>query len=148
MWGAVARDRVPIVVITVPNIPFMTHSAGFRDGWTSRIRPRLICQGLVFEDLQTQTGRNVKGDMAMYEPGPGIVGFEGNDDVSVLWHENYVSAWRIVSFWFHMSRMVSLVVSLLHDRKIVAVQVNLGQGPSGVRYKWILRRAWRVQLTG
>ena len=48
------------------------------------IGPDLDRTLLVFHDLHCEPKRRVEGDVAMHEPGAGIIGLEGYDDVAAV----------------------------------------------------------------
>lgn len=51
----------------------------------------------VLEEVDSETGRDVPGDMAVEEPRAGIVRAEGEDYPALSWQHGYVSTSRIVA---------------------------------------------------
>jgi hypothetical protein len=63
-------------------------------------------------------------DVAVYEPGTGVVGLESNDDVAVLWKENDVPAWRIVECEVETG-WEGVGANLLQNGEIMTVEMDL-----------------------
>ena len=63
--------------------------------------------------------------MTMQEPRPWIIGFEGNHDKAVQWHEYYVPSWRIVELEVEGVGSERFVFFLLEEDEVVAVEMDL-----------------------
>ena len=117
-----------MIVITSPRLPFPAHPLRFRDRLASRLVPNLICIFPALHNLQTQSLRDVKGNVAVNEPGARVVGSEGYDNVASLGYENDVAtrwvdaiagnAWRVT--------VVPRRSRLFEEGEVVAVKMNLG----------------------
>lgn len=51
---------------------------------------------LVFHDLRRESERGVEGDVAVHEPGAGVVGLEGDNHVAAVGQQDDVAAGRVV----------------------------------------------------
>ena len=60
------------------------------------IGPDLDCALLVFHDLHREPERGVEGDVAMHEPGTGVVRFKCYDHIAAVWQQDDVAAGWIV----------------------------------------------------
>ena len=79
--------------------------------------------------MQTQPFGNMSGDMAVHEPGARVVGFESDDDIAAPGHEDDVAAGWVVEFQVEVRSVEFLVVGLLEEGEVVAVEVD-GVGDS------------------
>lgn len=89
---------------------------------------------LALHDLQTQSLRDVEGNVAVNEPGARVVGFEGYDDVASLGHENDVTT-RWVDAVAGNVWWVTVVprrFRLFEEGEVVAVKMDLS-GSQSVR---------------
>lgn len=75
---------------------------------------------LALEDLQGQPRRGVPGDVAVQEPGAGVVGFEGDDDEAAGGEENHVSTGGVFEVGFELVGTVKLA-RLLQQSEIMPV---------------------------
>ena len=88
--------RIEIIrLVPIPAIPASTHSSRLRD---SRRRKRTGNLLLALQDLESESGRRVPGDMAVQEPCARVVGFEGDEEIAASWEEGDVSAGWVVEF--------------------------------------------------
>jgi hypothetical protein len=87
------------------------------------------------EYLQVQAGSGVRGDVAVHEPTAGVVGLEGDDDVCAAVGHDDISSGRVIAVKFLVNGtctldivLVEVLVGLVDDGKVVAVEMNLGIG--------------------
>ncbi len=126
--------RPPIRAIAPPLIPIITPLLRRLQRMTLLpARPDLRRSFLTFQDLQRQSEGGVIRDVAMCQPGAGVVGLEGDHDVPVGGEEDDVAAGRVGFGEVEAVRECG-VFDLLGDGEVVAVEVDLGcvSGGSGV----------------
>ena len=61
----------------------------------------------------------------MDEPGAWVVSFERNYYVATSWHQDNISAGRVVEFEIELGRVKCFVVCLFEDCEIVTVEMDL-----------------------
>ena len=89
----------PIVAVSVPLVPLVaTTLRRLQRMGLVHVRPDLRRGLLSLQDLQGQSERGVKGDVAVHEPIARVVGLEGDHDVSVCREQHNVAPRRIIVF--------------------------------------------------
>ena len=120
--------------IVPPTLPIFADSLCLdKSGTTWRPHGGSFLRSL--EYLQVQAGSGVSGDVAVHEPTAGVVGLEGDDNVCAGVGHNDISSGRVIAAKFLIIGTCTLdifwaelLVGLVDDRKVVAVEMNLGIG--------------------
>lgn len=115
----------PVPRIRIPIVPIGANPARLGEGVALPLGPDLIGVGLALQELQAEPLGDVKGDVAVQEPGAGIVGLEGDDHVAGPGHQDHVAAGRVVVFEGEVARVEVFFVGLFEDGEVVAVEVDL-----------------------
>lgn len=82
-------------------------------------------------------------NVAVYEPGAGVVGLEGDDDIAICWEENYVATRWVVQIQRDISGRRG-TGGLVENGKVMAVEMDLN-----LNLSWrVLERTGTLILTG
>lgn len=109
----------PVISIIIPLVPALA-----RPIYSRSRSVRNIDVGLPLQYLQRQSRRCVPGYVAVQEPGARVVGFEGEDEVSVCGQQGHVAARGVVEVQFY-HRIPVWCVGLRQYREVVAVEMDL-----------------------
>jgi hypothetical protein len=110
----------PVFLVEVPPFPILANSLGLDDR-VAIVWPDVKRACLVLQDLHAQAHRNVECDVTMYEPWPGIVGFERDDHITIGRQQDDIAAGRVDEFEVHVVWVPLLVLCLLKNCKVVAM---------------------------
>jgi hypothetical protein len=66
------------------------------------------------------------GDVAVHQPDTWIVCLESNHDETAAWEKNDITSWWVVKLQVESTWVVGLVLFLLENCKVMAVEVDLG----------------------